>query len=192
MKNIQRRQKWIIIYVINFAYIWFPSVCNSSLLCYRCWQLQRRISYSWVMGWRWASPLLWSPRCSHTTAMWLTLVRRTCSPSQRNRSRGLVSNYAEAIDGGNDGARRFPLHAFCCIPFQHFPVCVNQPRVLTASACYRTVTCTNIYTNGLARKLEGCVGNCVGVGIETAWRKCERCQYTRLLFMLPLWHHELP
>jgi hypothetical protein len=79
---------------------------------------------------------------------------RTRSPSQRNRSRGLVSNSAEAIYGGNDGAGRFLLNAFCCIPFQHFPVCVNQPRVLTASACYHTVTCTNICMNWLAIKIE--------------------------------------
>jgi hypothetical protein len=124
--------------------------------------------------------------------MWLTCVRRTLSPSQRNRSPGLVSNYAEAIDGGNDGARSFSLHAFCCIPFQHFPVCVKQPRVLTACTCYHTVTCTNIYMNGLARKLEGCVGNRAGVWIETAWRNWEGVQYMGLLFTLPLWHYELP
>jgi hypothetical protein len=80
---------------------------------------------------------------------------RTCLPSQRNRSHGLVSNSAEAIDGVNDGARRYSLHAFCCIPFQHFPVCVNQPRVLRASACYHNVTCTNIYMNWLPIKIEG-------------------------------------
>ena len=192
MMNIQQRQKWIIIYVIKVAYSWFPNVRNSSTSCYRCWQLQQRISYSWGTGWRWASPLLWSPRCSHTTEIWLTRARRTCSPSQRNRSRGLVSNCAEAIDGGNDGARSFSLCAFCCIPFQHFPVCVNQSRVLTASACYHMVTCTNICMNALARKLEGCAGNCAGVGIETAWQRCEGGQYMRLLLMIPLWHYELP
>jgi hypothetical protein len=86
--------------------------------------------------------------------MWLTRVRRTRSLSQRNKSRGLVSNSAEGIDGGNGGAGKFSLNAFCCTPFQHFPVCVNQPRVLSASACYHTVTCTNIYMNWLSIKLE--------------------------------------
>jgi len=142
MMNIQQRQKWVIIYVRKVAYSWFPSVRNSSPSCYRYWRLQQRTSYSWVTGWRWASPLLWSPRCSHTTAMWLTHVRRTRSPSQRNRSHGLVSNCAEAIYGGNDGFRRFSLCAFCCIPFQQLPVCVSKPRVFAASACYHAVTCT--------------------------------------------------
>jgi hypothetical protein len=128
-------------------------VCSSSGSCYRCLRIQLRTFYSWRTGWRWASPLLWSPRCCHTTTMWLTRVR-TRSLSQRNKSRGLVSNSAEAIDGGNCGAGRFSLNAFCCIPFRHFPVCVNQPRVLSASDCYNTLTCTNIYMNGLSIKLE--------------------------------------
>jgi hypothetical protein len=106
-------------------------------------------------------------------AMLPTRVRRTHSPSQKNRSRGLVSDNAEAIDGGNDGARKFSVHILCCIPFQLSPVCVNTPRVLTASARYHTVTSTNVCMNGQAIKLEGCVGKCAGVGIETVWQRCE-------------------
>jgi len=152
--------------------------CSSSTSCYRCWRLQQRTCYSWGGGWRWVSPLLWSPHCSHTTAMWLTRVRRTRSPSQRNRSRGLVSNSAEPTDDGNDVARRFSLHALCCIPFQHFPVFVDQPRVPTASACYNTLTCTNIYMNGVSR-------------IETAWQRCEGVNTWGFFFTLQLWHYEL-
>jgi hypothetical protein len=110
--------------------------------------------------------------------MWLTRVRKTCSPSQRNRSRGLVSNSAEAIDDGNDVARWFSLHALCCISFQHFPVFVNQPRVLSASACYNTLTCTNIYMNGVSR-------------IDIAWQRCEEVNTWGFFFSLPFWLYEL-
>jgi hypothetical protein len=87
-------------------------------------------------------------------AMLRTRVRRTCSPLQKNRSRGLVSDYAEDIDGGNDGARKFSLHALHCVPFQHSPECVNQPRVFTANACYQHLyEWTGYETRGVCKEV---------------------------------------